>query len=99
MGKRVFAEALAAYVLIDGNLRHEGLFKAGSHPDFYVIRPEDLVANPTDNDSSAFALSNQYALRLIPQAQRKTKKRHQYRPNTHAGSVIEYPTLILLRTE
>lgn len=74
LGKRVFAEALAAYVLIDGNLRHEGLFKAGSHPDFYVIRPEDLVANPTDNDSSAFALSNQYALRLIPKHSGKPKK-------------------------
>ncbi len=78
LGKRVFAEKLAEFVLVDGDLRHEKLFTAGSHPDFYVVRPEDIVvsaeAATDDPIANSLALSNAYAKRVIPKHSGKPKK-------------------------
>lgn len=78
LGKRLLAEHLSDYILCDGNLSHQQLFKAGSHPDFYVLRPENEVENHKALDPDLLdlspALSNTYAARLIPQHAGKPKQ-------------------------
>ncbi len=78
LGKRVFAEQLAAFVVADGNMRDERLFNAGSHPDFYVVRPEALVVEQTTSPNAAALgeplLMNLYAQRILPVHSGKPKK-------------------------
>ncbi|MEO0368219.1 MAG: AAA family ATPase [Pseudomonadota bacterium] len=66
LGKRYLAQAFAEYVLTDGNLHHQQLFYAGNHPDYYVIKPENLTHARMELESSFSdpALSNQYSTRL-----------------------------------